>query len=177
MYVADRDTYNDVFCQEREKNESRSETSPKGDSFFCIADRETLNDKGLCEDCKSLSPGTTDVRGADVSPTASVQQLNDTFRKSILREKRLDGKAVMTKGIQALGNLAHAYIFQRIINHSHFPNGDDPYGEHDFGVIEAIDLPKVYWKIDTYENSDIEYGTDDKINCYRVLVIMLADEY
>ena len=146
MYVADRDTYNDVFCQECGR----------------IADRETLNDKGLCEDC---------------TPTASVQQLNDTFRKSILRGKRPDGKAVMTKGIQALGSMAHAYIFQRVINHSHFPNGDDPYGEHDFGVIEARDLPKIYWKIDYYENSDIEYGTDDKINCYRVLVIMLADEY
>ena len=146
MYVADRDTYDDVFCMDCGR----------------IADRETLNDKGICEDC---------------TPTASVQQLNDTFRKSILRGKRPDGKAVMTQGVKALGNLARAYLFQLIINHSHFPNGDDPYGEHDFGVIEAIDLPKVYWKIDYYENSDIEYGTEDKINCYRVLVIMLADEY
>ena len=109
--------------------------------------------------------------------STEIAAANDTFRKSILREKRPDGKAVMTPGIQALGNLTHAYIFQRIINHSRFPKGDDPYGEHDFGVIEAIDLPKIYWKIDYYENSDIEYGTDDKINCYRVLVIMLADEY
>ena len=163
MYVADRDTYDDVFCMDCEKKVCRS-ASPKGNpTFFCIADRETLNDKGICEDC---------------TPTASVQQLNDTFRKSILRGKRPDGKAVMTQGVKTLGNLARAYLFQRIINHSHFPNGDDPYGEHDFGVIEAIDwFPKVYWKIDYYENSDIEYGTDDKINCYRVLVIMLADEY
>ena len=110
--------------------------------------------------------------------STEIATANDTFRKSILRGKRTDGKAVMTSGIQALGSLTHAYIFQRIINHSHFPNGDDRYGEHDFGVIEAIDwFPKIYWKIDYYENSDIEYGTEDKINCYRVLVIMLADEY
>ena len=56
MYVADRDTYDDVFCMDCGR----------------IADRETLNDKGICEDC---------------TPTASVQQLNDTFRKSILRGK------------------------------------------------------------------------------------------
>ena len=109
--------------------------------------------------------------------STEIATANDTFRKSILRGKRKDGKAVMTSGIQALGSLTRAYIFQRIINHSQFPAGDDPYGEHDFGVIEAVNLPRIYWKIDYYENSDIEYGTEDKINCYRVLVIMLADEY
>ena len=35
MYVGDRDTYNDVFCQECGN----------------IADRETLNDNGICEYC------------------------------------------------------------------------------------------------------------------------------
>lgn len=35
MYVADRDTYNDVFCIECGN----------------IADKETLSDFGLCEDC------------------------------------------------------------------------------------------------------------------------------
>lgn len=35
MYVGDRDTYNDVFCQECGE----------------IADHETLNETGLCEDC------------------------------------------------------------------------------------------------------------------------------
>ena len=37
--------------------------------------------------------------------------------------------------------------------------------------------PKVYWKIDYYEDASMEYGAEDKINCYRVLVILLADEY
>ena len=37
MYVADQDTYGDVFCQ----------------ACGEIADRETLNDVGLCEDCAS----------------------------------------------------------------------------------------------------------------------------
>ena len=73
--------------------------------------------------------------------------------------------------------MAQTYIFQLVMNQQDFPIGNDPYGEHDFGVIEAIDLPKVYWKIDYYEDESMNYGTEDKINCYRVLVIMLADEY
>ena len=83
----------------------------------------------------------------------------------------------MTAGIQALGNMAQTYIFQRVMNHRDFPAGNDPNGEHDFGVIEAVDLPKVYWKIDYYEDASMDYGAEDKINCYRILVIMLADEY
>lgn len=106
-----------------------------------------------------------------------VAELNDTFRKSVLRTQQPNGKACITPGIQALGSMAQAYIFQLVINHSRFPEGNDPYGEHDFGVIEVIDLPKIYWKIDYYSDADMEYGTEDKINCYRVLVIMLAEEY
>ena len=106
-----------------------------------------------------------------------IAKLNDQFRKRVIHRGHPTGKAVMTAGIQALGSMAQAFIFQLVINYNRFDEGDDPYKEHDFGVIEAIDLPKVYWKIDYYENADMEYGTEDKINCYRVLVIMLADEY
>ena len=37
MYVGDRDTFDDVFCQDCGR----------------ITDRETLNEVGLCEDCDS----------------------------------------------------------------------------------------------------------------------------
>ena len=37
MYVGDRDTFYDVYCQECGR----------------IADKETLNENGLCEDCRS----------------------------------------------------------------------------------------------------------------------------
>ena len=107
----------------------------------------------------------------------NIAKLNDQFRKQVLSRGHPNGKAVMTAGIQALGSMAQAFIFQLVRNYNRFDSGDDPYGEHDFGVIEVIDLPKIYWKIDYYENSDCEYGTEDKENAYRVLVIMLADEY
>ena len=40
MYVGDRDTFDDVFCQECGR----------------IADPQTLNDDGFCEDCHTPKP-------------------------------------------------------------------------------------------------------------------------
>lgn len=102
---------------------------------------------------------------------------NDTFRKSVLRGRRDDGKAIMTQSVAALSGNTKAFIFSRVINYINWDTGNDPHGEHDFGVIQIPGVPKIYWKIDYYENSKMEYGTEDKRNCYRVLVIMLASEY
>ncbi|MCH8957714.1 DUF3768 domain-containing protein, partial [candidate division KSB1 bacterium] len=56
--------------------------------------------------------------------------------------------------------------------YDNFDDGNDPYGEHDFGVIELTGQPKIYWKIDYYD-ANFEYGGD--VN--RLLTILLADEY
>ena len=98
MYVGDRDTFNDVFCQ----------------ACGHIAGRETLNTDGLCEDCR---------------PVSKIAETND------------------------------------------------PHGEHDFGSIQLDGCLKVFWKIDDYSDASMDSGADDKLNAYRVLVIMLADEY
>ena len=39
-------------------------------------------------------------------------------------------------------------ILQKVSAFDNFTEGDDPYGEHDFGVIEGV--PRIYWKIDYY---------------------------
>ena len=110
MHVADRETYDDVFCMECGR----------------IADRETLTTDGLCEDC------TPKGENVEIETLNAVAIMNDEFRKQVLRSKMPTGKAVMTAGIQALGNMAQAYIFQLVMNHRDFPKGNDPYGEHDF---------------------------------------------
>ena len=46
MYVGDRDTYDDVFCQDCGR----------------IADRQTLTADGLCEDCQPM----TEERKAEI---------------------------------------------------------------------------------------------------------------
>ena len=54
---------------------------------------------------------------------------------------------------------------------------NDPHGEHDFGSIQLDGCLKVFWKIDDYSDASMDSGADDKLNAYRVRVIMLADEY
>jgi hypothetical protein len=59
-----------------------------------------------------------------------------------------------------------------------FTEGDDPYGEHDFGAFD-LDGTRYFWKIDYYDH-DLEHGSDDPSDpekTRRVLTIMRADKY
>jgi Protein of unknown function (DUF3768) len=58
-----------------------------------------------------------------------------------------------------------------------------PYGEHDFGAFDSRDV-RFFWKIDYYDRASYavgdEYGSDDPsdpVKTYRVLTVMLAEEY
>ena len=147
MYVGDRDTFNDVFCQ----------------ACGHIAGRETLNTDGLCEDCR---------------PVSKIAETNDSFRRAAMKGiKSTDGKAVRTQGVAALGSLTNLFLQAQIAAFDAFTETNDPHGEHDFGSIQLDGCPKVFWKIDYYSDASMDSGADDKLNAYRVLVIMLADEY
>jgi hypothetical protein len=59
-----------------------------------------------------------------------------------------------------------------------FNEENDPYGEHDFGVLQ-IEGQKVYWKIDAYDQ-DPRYGSEDPADpelTSRVLTLLLPEEY
>ena len=100
----------------------------------------------------------------------SRQLLNDVFRKSLGLTGA--GRVVMTSGVDGLPEEIRTKVLLAVRNYDDFKDGDDPYGEHDFGVIELADQPKIYWKIDYYDEN-YEYGGD--VN--RLLTIMLAEEY
>ena len=147
MYVGDRDTFNDVFCQD------------------CghIADRETLDTHGLCKDCH---------------PVSKIAETNDSFRKAAMKGiKSTDGKAVRTQGVAALGSLTNLFLQAEIAAFDAFTETNDPHGEHDLVCVQLDGCLKVFWKIDYYSDASMDSGADDKLNAYRVLVIMLADEY
>ena len=58
------------------------------------------------------------------------------------------------------------------------PEGDDPYGEHDFGAFDHAGQ-RIFWKIDCYDPTE-EFGSEDPADpskTMRVLTILLADEY
>ena len=106
-----------------------------------------------------------------------IAQRNDEFRKAILTDpNHVGGKAVLTAGIAGLDTDALAEVFTLVKNFSEFSVDNDPHKEHDFGSV-TVDGEKVFWKIDYYSDENIDCGTEDTLNSYRVLTIMFADEY
>jgi hypothetical protein len=111
---------------------------------------------------------------AALSPLA---QGNDAFRRALGETPHHPGRLLVTGGIS---DQPVAFVFaalKAIRDTTVFPEGDDPYGEHDFGAIEHEGV-KVFWKIDYYADADCESGAETPAErCYRVLTVMLADEY
>ena len=100
----------------------------------------------------------------------SRQLLNDIFRKSLGLTGA--GRVVMTSGVEGLSDEIRTKVLLAVRDYDKFDDGNDPYGEHDFGVIELTGQPKIYWKIDYYD-ANFEFGGD--VN--RLLTILLASEY
>lgn len=101
----------------------------------------------------------------------TIAQLND-----LLRTTGLDGRTVLTRGVAK-----HPFkdeIIAAVRDFEDFPEGDDLYGEHDFGALDVAG-EKVFWKIDYYDRL-YRYGSEDPSDpekTGRMLTIMLAEEY
>lgn len=104
---------------------------------------------------------------------ASIRQLNDR-----LRQHHAGGRVMITAGIRALGAAAVAKVFVAVARFDAFEPGNDPYGEHDFGLV-SVDGHQVFFKIDPYA-LDLEGHSPDPADptvTSRVLTVMLAEEY
>jgi hypothetical protein len=84
----------------------------------------------------------------------------------------------MTAGIATLNASEVARIRAAVAGFKDFDEGNDPYGEHDFGAIRVA-ANRILWKIDYYDNSLAAHSPDpaNEIVTRRVLTIMLAEEY
>ena len=103
-----------------------------------------------------------------------IRRLNDAFRRSL----NGGGKLNMTDGITSLPCEDLAAILVKVMKYDSFPEGDDPYGEHDFGAFDHAGQ-RIFWKIDYYDPTE-EFGSEDPADptkTVRVLTILLADEY
>lgn len=103
-----------------------------------------------------------------------IAQLNDAFRQSMGR----DGHVYMTRGIQDLPEEDRLHVFNLVRTFNDFSEGNDPYGEHDFGAFDFKD-DRVFWKIDYYDK-DLEQGSEDPADpekTVRVMTVMMAYEY
>jgi hypothetical protein len=96
-----------------------------------------------------------------------IAKLNDAFRKHGLR-------FTITRGIQAMVDVLG--VIEAVRNYADFNEDNDPYREHDFGILDWYD-EKVYWKIDYYDQQ-LQYWCDPlSPDCNRVLTVMLSEEY
>jgi hypothetical protein len=113
-----------------------------------------------------------------------IAALNDCFRSGFFipsaGPRPIPGQVVCTPGIGALPQETQIGIWAQVARFDSFAEGDDPHGEHDFGAFEVEGVGKIFWKIDYYADRNCEYGSEnpsDTAQCFRVLTIMLAEEY
>jgi hypothetical protein len=102
---------------------------------------------------------------------AKIAELNDAARTSFI-----GCRVVITEGIATINNLDGLYA--KVQAFTAFTDGNDPYGEHDFGAVEH-EGQTVFWQISYYDADLLMHSPDasDPAVTARVLTIMLAEEY
>ena len=106
--------------------------------------------------------------------TKAIRALNDELRQNFTT-----GTALMTAGVAALGAETVARIVKTIAVYDDFCHANDPYEEHDFGVIRSR------WSHSYFSRSIITISRaamhspdpSDPSVTERVITIMLAEEY
>lgn len=109
-----------------------------------------------------------------IMETATVQrirELNDAARRTLT-----GCRVLMSPGIMALGDTGA--IIRKVQLFDAFTQDNDPYGEHDFGVV-THNGATLFWKFDYYDLDLTMCSADasDPSVTARVLTIMLAEEY
>ena len=112
--------------------------------------------------------------------TERIRELNDALRTSprTIGVRLACDELVITSGVAARGNAFIDRAMKAVREFSDFNEGNDPHGEHDFGIFE-LDGISLNWKIDYYDRAYL-YGSEDPSDpekTRRVLTILLAEEY
>ena len=105
--------------------------------------------------------------------TDKIRELNDALRTTLV-----GGEITLTQGVAMLDAEIIQAITVALQTYDDFTDDNDPYGEHDFGVI-SVKGHEVIFKIDYYD-TDLKFHSPDAADpetTIRVLTIMLADEY
>ena len=81
----------------------------------------------------------------DIVNVTAIRDLNDQLRQSLA-----GGVLVMTAGVIALGQAHQQKILEAVAKFDSFDEGNDPYGEHDFGALE-VEGERLFFKIDYFD--------------------------
>jgi hypothetical protein len=103
---------------------------------------------------------------------AEIAKLNDQLRTTFQ-----GGSICVTAGINALPEPLRVRALETIRKFDAFTPDNDPYGEHDCGIVD-VDDRSVIWKIDYYDPTFSVHSEDpaDPSVTGRLLTIMLAEE-
>lgn len=107
-----------------------------------------------------------------MTTTEKTAELND-----ILRTFGVGGECFMSQGFAALKQDVRLTLIQAIRDFEDFDPENDPYGEHNAGMVE-VDGRKAFWRIDYY-NKEKTQGSEapwDTEETARVMTIMLASD-
>jgi hypothetical protein len=105
----------------------------------------------------------------------NIAALNDAFRKG---ERPELGQIIVTSGVRdlvAASPSGVAGVYEQVKRFDAFDDGNDLYGEHDFGSFQHCG-ETLFFKIDLYEEPNVK-GPHGEPVVTRVLTIMLAEEY
>lgn len=107
-----------------------------------------------------------------------IAELNDQLRVSVPQGPATRGFCMVTRGVLDLPDEVVTQIYTLVRDFTGFTKDNDPYGEHDFGVVE-VEGQKVFWKIDYYDQQMNLHSEDpaDLDKTVRAITIMLAEEY
>ena len=121
----------------------------------------------------SHSEQNTNLPTAGIDHVARIAALNDAFRRTFL-----SGHVVETPGVLALPEIERIALLSAVRRFDAFDTGNDPHGEHDFGVVE-VGGRRCFWKIDAYDRDLRGHSPDPAYPAVttRVLTLMLAEEY
>ena len=128
---------------------------------------------------------TESTTAKDDERAKRIATLNDRFRLNFFvpsfGPRAVSGHIVCTAGIAALPPEIQIRIWGEVSTFSVFEEGDDPYGERDFGafIMKGV-AEKIFWKIDYYADRSCAAGAEDPadpVQCFRVLTIMLREDY
>lgn len=98
---------------------------------------------------------------------------NDALRQG----KLVRGSVLLTSGLWARGTVFVAEVLEAVAKFSDFNIVNDPYGEHDFGVVR-VSGEEIVFKIDYHDLTMTRAASDphDMGSTHRVLTIMLASD-
>ncbi|EJN16305.1 Protein of unknown function (DUF3768) [Bradyrhizobium sp. YR681] len=108
-----------------------------------------------------------------MTDTIKIRSLNDSFRRTLV-----GGLVLFTPGVKSLPPECQAELLELVRKFDRFTEDNDPWGEHDFGMIELNAIRHIF-KIDYYDLSGRVASPDpaDATVTMRVMTIMWADEY